>query len=79
MVAHIHRGVRGCEEKADPPGVEAAQQTGLRTHHQCERFAVAEFVVAPALRPQKDRVKAQLRMLSKLVVDADIAGVANSL
>ena len=79
MVAHVHGGIHRQNEEPDPPQIHAAQQIGLGTHDQCKRFAVTELVIAPALKPTKDRVKTFIGVTLKLAKDGDVAGVANFL
>jgi hypothetical protein len=52
---------------------------GLRAHDQREALAVAEFVVAPALEPAKDRVEALVGVALELAEDGDVARVADLL
>ncbi len=49
----------------------------IGSHDQGERFAVAELVVAPALKPTKDRVKAFVGVFFQMPEDGDVAGVTN--
>jgi hypothetical protein len=62
VVAHIHGGEHGQQEKPNPQPVQAAEHVRLRAHQQRERLAMAELVIAPVLEPQKDRVDQPVRV-----------------
>ena len=79
MVAHIHRGVDGQQEEADPVFVAAFEQVRVRAQDHREGFAVAELVIAPLFEPFEDRVEAEFRMLFQLAEDRDVARVADLL
>ena len=79
VVAHVHGGVDGQQEKANPQLVATAQQLRVGAHDQGKRFTVAELVVAPQLEPAKDGVKAFFGVLFELAEDGDVARVADLL
>ena len=48
-------------------------------HDQSKRFAMAKLVIAPALKPAKDRVEALVWIFFQLTVDGDVTRIANFL
>ena len=51
----------------------------MGAHQEGERLAVPEFVVAPALEPAKDRVKAVFGVFFEMPVNGDVARIADLL
>ena len=79
MVTNVHRGIDGDQEKANPKNIATTQQMRISAHDQCKRFAMAKLVVAPALKPPKNRVETFVWILFQLTVNGDVTGVANFL
>ena len=77
MIANIHGCINGNQEKPNPPHIHALEQFGVGAHDQCKRFAMAEFIIAPALKPAKDGMKALVGMALELAKNGDVAGITN--
>ena len=77
VVTHIHGGIYGQQEKANPINITAPQQMRVGTHDQCKRFAMAKLVIAPTLKPTKDRMKTLVRISFQLAKNGDVACVSD--